>query len=153
MLYGLRGVGKTVLLNEVERIGEGLGYAVEHLEMSETDDFRRVIAKSTRKVLLGISTVENLKDKSRKALGILKAFTIAIPNGPELRIEWMPSSARAILATSSRTSRTCWWRSVRQRRRLTSLCVSSWMKSSISMRRRFRASWLPAIGLHRRDYP
>lgn len=87
MLYGLRGVGKTVLLNEVERIGEELGYKVEHLEMSETDQFRRVIARSVRKVLLSINTIENLKDKARRALGILRAFSIAIPDGPELKID------------------------------------------------------------------
>lgn len=34
MLYGLRGVGKTVLLNEMERISEEEGYISEHLEMS-----------------------------------------------------------------------------------------------------------------------
>ncbi len=40
MLYGLRGVGKTVLLNEMESIAEDEGYFTEHLEMSENDDFR-----------------------------------------------------------------------------------------------------------------
>jgi len=87
MLYGLRGVGKTVLLNKVERLAEELGFQIEHLEMSETDDFRRVIAKSVRKILLGLSTIENLKDKARRALGILKAFSIAIPGGPELKVD------------------------------------------------------------------
>jgi Cdc6-like AAA superfamily ATPase len=87
MLYGLRGVGKTVLLNSVEEIAEGMNYKAEHLEMSEGDDFRRVIAKTVRKVLLGISTFENLKNKARRALGILKAFSIAIPDGPELKID------------------------------------------------------------------
>ncbi len=87
MLYGLRGVGKTVLLNHVEGLAEEFGFQVEHLEMSETDDFRRVIAKSVRKLILGISTFENLKDKARRALGILKAFSIAIPGGPELKID------------------------------------------------------------------
>src|SRR5436190_1801555 len=57
MLYGLRGVGKTVLLNAAEESAEKSGYVVEHLEMAETDDFRRVIAKSTRKVLLKINNI------------------------------------------------------------------------------------------------
>ena len=87
MLYGLRGVGKTVLLNEMERISENEGYATEHLEMSEDDDFRRVIAKSSRKLLLKIDKLENLKDKCKNALGVLKAFSLAIPDGPELRID------------------------------------------------------------------
>jgi hypothetical protein len=87
MLYGLRGVGKTVLLNAAEDMAEDHGYAVEHLEMAESDDFRRVIAKATRKLLLKISTAANVKDKIRKALGVLKAFAISIPDGPELKID------------------------------------------------------------------
>lgn len=87
MFYGLRGVGKTVLLNASEELAEGHGFFVEHLEMSESDDFRRVMAKSTRKVLLGISTVENIKDKAKRALGVLKAFSLAIPGGLELKID------------------------------------------------------------------
>lgn len=87
MLYGLRGVGKTVLLNHIETMAERFAFRVEHIEMSETDDFRRVVAKATRKLLLSISAIENLKDKAKKALGVLKAFSIAIPNGPELKID------------------------------------------------------------------
>lgn len=87
MLYGLRGVGKTVLLNEMERIAEEESYFSEHLEMSENDDFRRVIAKSCRKMLLQISRLENLKDKCLHALGVLKAFSLVIPDGPELKID------------------------------------------------------------------
>lgn len=87
MLYGLRGVGKTVLLNEIERMAEELGYVAEHLEMSENDDFRRVIAKSARKALLKIDRLEKIKDKCINALGVLKAFSLAMPEGPELRID------------------------------------------------------------------
>lgn len=87
MLYGLRGVGKTVLLNHIEGMAINFGYHVEHLEMSEGDDFRRVIAKTANKTLRAISTFENIKEKAKKAFGILKAFSIAIPNGPELRID------------------------------------------------------------------
>ncbi len=87
MLYGLRGVGKTVLLNEMERLAESEGYISEHLEMSENDDFRRVIAKSVRKCLLKVDKVESLKEQAVNALGILKAFSLAIPDGPELKID------------------------------------------------------------------
>jgi hypothetical protein len=87
MLYGLRGVGKTVLLNEMERIAEDEGYIAEHLEMSENDDFRRVIAKAVRKCLLKVDKIENLKDKALNALSILKAFSLVTPDGSELRID------------------------------------------------------------------
>jgi hypothetical protein len=87
MFYGLRGVGKTVLLNQAEGVAEGLGYVVDHIEMSEGDDFRQVAAKTCRKVLLRVSTLENLRDKARSALRVLKAFTIRIPDGPDLQID------------------------------------------------------------------
>lgn len=87
MLYGLRGVGKTVLLNEAERTAENMDYISEHLEMSEKDQFRKVIAKSCRKILLKISKPEAIKQKLLGALGILKAFSLAIPDGPELKID------------------------------------------------------------------
>jgi hypothetical protein len=87
MLYGLRGVGKTVLLNEMERISEAEGYIGDHLEMSEKDDFRKVMAKSCRRALLKVSSIEAAKDKALNALRVLKAFTLSIPDGPEFRID------------------------------------------------------------------
>ncbi|OWY28899.1 ATP-binding protein [Herbaspirillum robiniae] len=87
MLYGLRGVGKTVLLNHAEEIAASLHFHVQHLELSEKDDFRREIAKTVRKALLAISLVDNLKEKAKRALGILKAFTLAIPDGPEFKLD------------------------------------------------------------------
>lgn len=87
MLFGLRGVGKTVLLNEIEELANREGFVVDHQEMSESDEFRRVVAKSVRKILLKISVLENLRDKAKKAFGVLKAFTIAIPDGPQFKID------------------------------------------------------------------
>ena len=87
MLYGLRGVGKTVLLNQIEDIAANEGYISQHIEMSENDDFKKVFAGYARKALLRINKLENAKDKLKKALGVLKAFTISIPDGPEFSID------------------------------------------------------------------
>ena len=87
MFYGLRGVGKTVLLNQAESMARDKLYVVEHIEMSEDDDFRRVIAKVTRKVLTRLSTAANLMEKAITALGVLKAFSLKIPDGPEFKID------------------------------------------------------------------
>src|ERR1039458_3072118 len=38
MLTGLRGVGKTVLLNEFEQLAEARGYFHEHIEVTEDGD-------------------------------------------------------------------------------------------------------------------
>jgi hypothetical protein len=87
MLYGLRGVGKTVLLNTFEFIAEDERYIVEHLEMSENDDFKKVIARTLRKILLKIDSIEKAKSGLLKAFKVLKAFSIALPDGPEIKID------------------------------------------------------------------
>lgn len=87
MLYGLRGVGKTVLLNKFRQMSEKESYINEIIEMSETDDFRKVMANNLRKILLRISRLENAKDKLVKALGVFKAFSLSIPDGPEFKID------------------------------------------------------------------
>lgn len=87
MLYGLRGVGKTVLLNKISELAEAENYIVEQIEMSENDDFRKVIAGFIRKILLKINRLENAKEKLLKALGVFKAFSISIPDGPEFKID------------------------------------------------------------------
>jgi AAA+ ATPase superfamily predicted ATPase len=87
MLYGLRGVGKTVLLNRIETIAEQEGYIVQFLEISETDDFKKAFLTYTRKALLKINRLENAKVKLKKAFGILKAFSISLPDGPEFKID------------------------------------------------------------------
>ena len=87
MLYGLRGVGKTVLLNKISELAESEHYIVEQIEMSENDDFKKVIAGFIRKILLKINRFENAKEKLLKALGVFKAFSISIPDGPEFKID------------------------------------------------------------------
>jgi len=86
MLYGLRGVGKTVLLNEFEQLARLQKYIVEHIEVSESDDFHSIIARTFRRILLRIDSVENVKSQAFKALRVLKAFTVTLPDGPELRL-------------------------------------------------------------------
>jgi len=87
MLYGLRGVGKTVLLNKFFEIAESEFFIVEQIEMSENDDFRKVITNHIRKILIKISKFENAKEMLKKALGVFKAFSIAFPDGPEFKID------------------------------------------------------------------
>lgn len=87
MLYGLRGVGKTVLLNKFSNIAEAEEYIVEQIEMSENDDFKKVIANYFRKVLLKVNKIENAKAMLKRALGVLKAFSVSLPDGPEIKID------------------------------------------------------------------
>ncbi|KJS15386.1 MAG: hypothetical protein VR69_13615 [Peptococcaceae bacterium BRH_c4b] len=76
--YGLRGVGKTVLLNVIEKNAESNDFIYEHLEISENHDFKIDIAIHLQKIILRLSRIEKIKDKFKKVLGILKAFTLKI---------------------------------------------------------------------------
>lgn len=52
MPIGLRGVGKTVLLNHFTEIAEREGLAVGFIEAPETGDFRSLLVHRLRKLLL-----------------------------------------------------------------------------------------------------
>jgi hypothetical protein len=75
-------------LTEFGELAEGHKYIVEKVEMSENDNFKHKIATRLRKVLLQIDRVENAKDKLKKALGVLKAFSLTLPNDlGEIRLD------------------------------------------------------------------
>jgi hypothetical protein len=87
MLTGLRGVGKTVLLNEFEDLSAGRGFFHEHIEVSEEGSLAPRIASALRRVLLSMDAKKRIGEAARRALGVLKAFTLKIPDGPELGID------------------------------------------------------------------
>ena len=86
MFYGLRGVGKTVLLTEAENVALKAGLLVFKHEVSEGDDSRVVLAQIFRKAVLSLSRKEQAKEWSKKALGVLKSFTLTI-EGVDLKID------------------------------------------------------------------
>lgn len=87
MLTGLRGVGKTVLLNEFELIAEGRGYFHEHIEVSDDGRLATRLVAAFRKVLLAMDAKRRVGERVRHALGVLKAFSIQIPDGPGVHID------------------------------------------------------------------
>src|SRR5580692_7386861 len=87
LLTGLRGVGKTVLLNEYEDLARGRGYFHEHIEVAEDGSLAPLLAAALRRVLIAMDAKKRIGDMVRRALGVLKAFTVRIPNGPELSID------------------------------------------------------------------
>lgn len=82
LLTGLRGVGKTVLLNDFGRIAEGHGWVHEHLEVTEDTRVASAVATLARRVLLELSLKERVKDRARSALGTLRTFVkVHVPTG------------------------------------------------------------------------
>ena len=87
MLTGLRGVGKTVMLNEFEHLAGGRGYFHEHIEVGEDGDLAPRLAAAIRRILLAMDARKRIGERIRRALGVLKAFSIRLPGGPELSID------------------------------------------------------------------
>ncbi len=74
MLLGLRGVGKTVLLNKIGEIAEELGYLVVQLEAPEGQRLAEYLAPALKSVLIRLSRVERAKDYAARAMGALRGF-------------------------------------------------------------------------------
>ena len=86
MPIGLRGVGKTVLLNRFTVLAGQMGLAVGFIEAPESGGFRSLLAGHLRKILLSYDD-ERKTAKVLKALRVLKAFTLQLPGGSSLSID------------------------------------------------------------------
>ncbi len=87
MLYGLRGVGKTVLLNHFLEIAKQEHYIAYLHEMSEKDDFKTIITRIFKNVLLEIDKVEKAKELLTRALRVFKSITFSVPEAGDLSID------------------------------------------------------------------
>lgn len=74
LLTGLRGVGKTVLLNEIERMAARDGYRTLALEAHEDKSLAALLVPPLRKLLFDLDRVAGAGDKAKRALGVLKGF-------------------------------------------------------------------------------
>lgn len=74
---GLRGVGKTVLLNKIKANAEALNYEIVFLEAPEKKRFEEMIFPSLRRVVLGLSAQAKAKDIVEKSLRALQNFAAA----------------------------------------------------------------------------
>ena len=82
LLVGLRGVGKTVLLNELEILAEQAGYKTILLEAHDSKSLSALLAPPLRKLLLSLDRMSNVSDKARRGLRVLKGFV----NGVKLTV-------------------------------------------------------------------
>ena len=78
IFYGLRGVGKTVLLNHIHRQAEDDGIACVKIEASEEQSLPALLAPTLRKALLNLNRGAALKDKLSKGMKALASFVAAV---------------------------------------------------------------------------
>jgi hypothetical protein len=74
LLTGLRGVGKTVLLNEIERMAKADGYRTLSIEAHEDKQLGPLIAPNLRTLLYDLDRVAGAGDKVKRGLAVLRSF-------------------------------------------------------------------------------
>jgi hypothetical protein len=84
MPIGLRGVGKTVLLNRFSEIAGQKGLEVGFIEAPEGEDFKSLLANRLRKILLALDR-GGASTKILRALRVLKSFSIQTADGTKFR--------------------------------------------------------------------
>jgi hypothetical protein len=80
LVTGLRGVGKTVLLQEFARVAAKRGFIHEHIEATEVGTLPLQVALALRKALFKLGGKKKAKGVNRRALGVLKAFALTLPD-------------------------------------------------------------------------
>ncbi|MFZ4396950.1 MAG: ATP-binding protein [Kiritimatiellia bacterium] len=78
LLTGLRGVGKTVLLNEIDRIAQAGGYRTILIEAHEDKRLAALLAPHLRRVLFDLDRIKAAGDKVRRGISVLKSFLGAL---------------------------------------------------------------------------
>jgi AAA ATPase domain len=86
LLVGLRGVGKTVLLNRFAEIAEQEGAAVGYLEATDDGDFQGQLAQRLRRILLRFDRHKPSAAVLR-ALRALKGFSLHLPDGSSVSLD------------------------------------------------------------------
>jgi hypothetical protein len=74
LLTGLRGVGKTVLLLEMERVAIAAGYRTIVVEAHEEKSLAALLVPPLRTLLFELDRVAGLGEKTKRGLRVLKGF-------------------------------------------------------------------------------
>lgn len=78
ILVGLRGVGKTVLLNRIKTLAEELDYQTAFVEAHEGKTLAELLLPPIRQLLFSLSMVDSAKERARRALRVLRGFLGAV---------------------------------------------------------------------------
>ena len=74
ILVGLRGVGKTVLLNRIREIASEKGFQALHIEAHEEKSLPALLIPPLRKILLSLDAGKQLSERAKYGLRVLKSF-------------------------------------------------------------------------------
>lgn len=78
LLTGLRGVGKTVLLNEIEQLAKAGGYHTVSIEAHEDKPLGPLVAPPLRSLLFELDRMAGAGNKAKRGLRVLRSFLGAL---------------------------------------------------------------------------
>jgi len=78
LLTGLRGVGKTVLLNEIERLAKMDLYHTVFIEAHENKSLGPLLVPHLRTLLFDLDRVAGMSEKLKRGLAVLRSFVSAL---------------------------------------------------------------------------
>jgi len=84
IITGLRGVGKTVLLNAFEDIAVDRGWLAVQREFDEHTSLPAVVARAAQRILVDLKPSRKVTEKIRRSLAGLGTFSLKDPTGWEL---------------------------------------------------------------------
>lgn len=96
IITGLRGVGKTVLLNTFENQAEDAGYHTAFRELSQESNLPELLAIDVQRLLRELKLSAKAASVVRAGLSTLSAFTLKDPNGFELSIDVRKASEQRL---------------------------------------------------------
>lgn len=77
-MVGLRGVGKTVLLNRVREMAAGQGYQALLIEAHESKPLPLMLLPPLRQTLFALDRMHNVSQKVKRGLRVLRSFIGAV---------------------------------------------------------------------------
>ncbi|RJO76920.1 ATP-binding protein [Nocardia panacis] len=90
MLTGLRGVGKTVLLNQLRSAAVSRGWGTGKIEARPDQELRRPLSSALHMAARAIATAHHNPERVDDFLGILKAFALRATADKGMRERWQP---------------------------------------------------------------
>jgi hypothetical protein len=74
LVVGLRGVGKTVLLNRIREYADELGYGAVSIEAREGTSLAELLVPALRQILIQLDRMAQISQKAKRGLQVLKGF-------------------------------------------------------------------------------
>ncbi|MGH2853776.1 MAG: ATP-binding protein [Solirubrobacteraceae bacterium] len=94
-LWGLRGVGKTVLLNRFAIEAEDTGWGSGYIELRGRGSLRPILAQVAMQAAHSLARREGIRERLGKALSVISSFSLtAMPTGVTFKLEVNPAPGR-----------------------------------------------------------